>query len=89
MARSAGIRILGFVQAMSADTRLKLDHGTRSLLQEFVSLPDHEVVGEIEATAAVLLAAARFDDYIPLLVHRLARDRLRARLELESLARSA
>ena len=69
---------------MSAETDAGLDYVRRVLAREFQTLSHAEIVDETEAIAARLLATARFDDYIPLLVHRFARDRLRKRLEVDS-----
>jgi hypothetical protein len=65
------------VQTMTIETRRKLDSGTRLLLREFGSLPPDEIVREVEAAAARLLSSARFDEFIPVLAHRSARNRLR------------
>jgi hypothetical protein len=62
---------------MTIETRRKLDSSTRLLLREFGSLPPDEIVREVEAAAARLLSSARFDEFIPVLAHRSARNRLR------------
>ena len=62
---------------MTPGTRSKLDYTKRILVREFNHLPHEEVVHEIETVTDSLLEAARFDDYIPILAHRFARDRLR------------
>ena len=64
---------------MNRILQAKVEHSTRALLREFTYLPRGEVVREIEAVTQRLLTGARFDDYIPLLAHRFARDRLRDR----------
>jgi len=74
---------------MKPETRGKLETGTEILVQEFAALPRAEVVERVDAWTAVLLKAARFDDYIPILVHRFARQQLRERLDLGTLAEAA
>lgn len=64
---------------MKQITQLKLEHSTEALLREFSQLPGEEVVHEIETVTESLLVGARFDDYIPVLAHRFARDHLRDR----------
>jgi hypothetical protein len=71
---------------MKQATRSKLDHLTRALADEFGAVPRHQVVDEVDTIANALLQGARFDDYIPLLVHRVARDHLHERQEAGSLA---
>ncbi len=64
------------MQEMTPGTKSKLDHTIRMLAAEFPHL-HHEVVRrEVETVTGALLASARFDDYIPILAHRSARDRL-------------
>ena len=67
------------MDTMSPGTRSKLVNSTRMLLEEFGSFPETEVVREIERVAQSLLKPARFDDYIPILAYRVARDHLRER----------
>ncbi len=62
---------------MKPATRSALEHCSKQLANEFRAVPRHVVVGEVESVTNGLLANARFDDYIPVLVHRHARHRLR------------
>jgi len=74
---------------MSPGTRSKLVNSTRMLLEEFGSFPETEVVREIEQVAQSLLKPARFDDYIPILAYRVARNRLRERIAEQALEQAA
>jgi hypothetical protein len=64
---------------MSPDTQLKLAHSRHALEREFEDTAPGVVAHEVEAEARRLLAGARFDNYIPVLVHRFAREHLRGR----------
>ena len=59
---------------------MKLAHATSQLAREFRSVPQGEVAREVEETAEHLLEHAHFDDYIPMLAHRFAREHLRERV---------
>ena len=61
----------------SSATRRKLEHLPGDLQREFPHVPMHRIHDVVETLVAELLAAARFDDYEPLLAHRHARERLR------------
>ena len=74
---------------MSPGTHSKLVHSTRMLLEEFGSFPETEVVREVERVAQSLLKPARFDDYIPILAYRVARDHLRERIPDQALVDAA
>jgi len=77
------------MDTMSPGTRSKLGQSTRMLLEEFGSFPATEVVREIEGIAQSLLKPARFDDYIPILAYRVARDHLRERIAEQALVDAA
>jgi hypothetical protein len=47
------------------------------LVREFDTLPQNQVLAEVETLTNRLIEQARFDDYIPILVHRYAREHLR------------
>lgn len=79
----------GVVSRLRQSARAKLDHGARLLAEEFDSLPRQVVAREVDAIAEELLLGARFDDYIPVLVQRIARDHLRERQERAELLRLA
>lgn len=61
---------------MSPGTRSKLEYTSRLLSAEFAQLPREDVVRELEVVSDALFAGAHFDDYIPILAHRFARERL-------------
>jgi hypothetical protein len=77
------------LDTMSPGTHSKLVQSTRMLLEEFGSFPETEVVLEIERVAQSLLKPARFDDYIPILAYRVARDHLRERIADQALVDAA
>jgi hypothetical protein len=77
------------MDAMKPVTRAKLIHPTNMLLSEFESLPKDVVVREIEQVTRLLLQPARFDDYIPILAYRVAREHLRERIADLALASAA
>jgi hypothetical protein len=62
----------------SEGTRAKLDRLSSELRREFSHLPAAWVEQTLERVADDLLARARFQDFVPLLVHRRAREQLRA-----------
>jgi phage terminase Nu1 subunit (DNA packaging protein) len=62
----------------SSNTRVRLNRVTLDLRREFPDLSDDHVDEVFRRVADDLLARARFDDFLPLLVHRRAAERLRA-----------
>jgi hypothetical protein len=64
---------------LRATTRSKIENETKTLALEFKSVPRALIAAEVEATTSRLLEQARFDDYIPVLVYRYAREALRGR----------
>jgi hypothetical protein len=61
----------------SGPTQSKLARLARELRGEFAHLPGEHVEQTLFAAAEELLARAHFQDYIPLLAHRHAREQLR------------
>lgn len=61
----------------SATTRNKLAHAVADLLHEFPDHSEQHVEELIGSVASDLLEAARFDDFVPVLAHRRAREHLR------------
>jgi hypothetical protein len=61
----------------SGPTHGKLARLARELSSEFANLPREDVEQTLFAAAEELLARAHFQDYVPLLAHRHALDRLR------------
>lgn len=61
---------------MSPQTELRLIHSRQALEHEFEQAAPGEIAHEIAVESQRLLSAARFDDYIPVLVHRFAREHL-------------
>jgi hypothetical protein len=62
---------------LRAGTRSRIDHATRRLTTEFGDAPPALIGAAVEAVATRLLEHARFDDYVPVLVHRYVREALR------------
>ena len=60
----------------TAATRDKLAHALADLLREFPDQSEHQVEEVIGGVAAELLEPARFDDFVPVLAHRRAREHL-------------
>ena len=61
---------------MSPQTERKLVHSKQALEHEFENVAPGEIAHEIAVESQRLLSGARFDDYIPVLVHRFAREHL-------------
>ena len=64
------------VAVASDATRRKLDHLPDELKREFPHVPRERIDDLVDALAVRLLLAAHFDDFVPLLAHRHARERL-------------
>jgi len=62
--------------APSEATRRKLDHIPAELQREFPQIPRERIDALVEALSVRLLLAAHFEDFVPLLAHRRARERL-------------
>jgi phage terminase Nu1 subunit (DNA packaging protein) len=67
---------IGTVAAASVATRRKLEHLPGDLQREFPAVPLQRIHDVVEKLVSELLDAARFDDYVPLLAHRHAREHL-------------
>jgi hypothetical protein len=61
---------------MRPDTRRKLDHVPALLEDEFPGLPHAAAVEAVETISSNILASATIEDFIPVLVHRFARERI-------------
>ena len=59
-------------------TRTHLDRATDSLAEEFVGIFSRETVARFMSESLGLLGHARFNEFLPVLAHRFARERLRA-----------
>jgi arsenate reductase len=59
-------------------TRGHLERGVEGLVDEFRGIFSRETIDLYVQESLVALPAARFSDFVPLLVHRFARERLRA-----------
>jgi arsenate reductase (thioredoxin) len=64
-------------------TRGHLQKGLESLREEFAGHFSAETIERFMAESLVALSGARFQDYVPLFVHRFARERLRALGQVE------
>jgi hypothetical protein len=63
---------------MRPETRRKLDHVPALLKDEFPGLPHAAAVQAVESISDALLARATIEDFLPVLVHRFARERILA-----------
>jgi arsenate reductase len=59
-------------------TRVHLERGVEGLVDEFRGIFSRETIDRYVQESLQELPAARFSDFVPLLVHRFARERLRA-----------
>jgi hypothetical protein len=64
---------------MRPETRRKLDHVPALLEDEFPGLPHAAAVEAVEAVSSDILARATIEDFVPVLVHRFARERILGR----------
>lgn len=69
---------MAVVAVLSEATRRKLDHLPGELKREFPHVSVEKIDDIVDALALRLLVTARFDDFVPLLTHRHARERLLA-----------
>jgi hypothetical protein len=63
---------------ITPETATKLEHIGKRLRHEYPSLPAAAVDEVVDRAATHLLAQARFDQFVPLLAHRAAREQLAA-----------
>ena len=61
---------------MRAETRRKLDHLPGLLEDEFPGLAHDAVVETVERISTDMLARATIEDFVPVLVHRFAREQI-------------
>ena len=80
MTHLGGSRTETFAVGIELDpvTRAHLDRGVEGLVDEFRGVFSRETIDRYVQDSLEDLPAARFSDFIPLLVHRFARERLRA-----------
>jgi arsenate reductase (thioredoxin) len=78
-------RLATQIQELDVDviTRGHLEKGLDSLESEFAGVFSRETVDRYMAESLEQLPAARFEDFVPLFVHRFARERLRAIGQIE------
>jgi arsenate reductase len=72
------------IRQLDPATRKHLDRGLDSLSEEFSGLFSRETIERYVEESLDSLQSARFEDFIPLFVHRFARERLRALAQVES-----
>jgi hypothetical protein len=61
---------------MRPDIRRKLDHVPDLLQEEFPELPHAAAVETVETISSDILARATIEDFVPVLVHRFAREQI-------------
>jgi hypothetical protein len=66
------------METMTEDTAKRLERVPRDLQAEFPDVPLAEIEDDVEEGVRRLIETARFDDFVPLLVHKAVRERLRA-----------
>lgn len=72
----AAVRLSAMI--ITPETATKLEHVGARLRDEYPSLPAAAVDEVVDRAAANLLAQARFDQFVPLLAQRAAREQLAA-----------
>jgi hypothetical protein len=70
-------------------TEVKLERSKQALVAEFRSVAPDEIARRVDEIAHALLESARFDDFVPVLVHRYTREALHERTRSEMLAEAA
>jgi hypothetical protein len=64
--------------ASTTDIAKRLERLPWDLHEEFPDVPFEAIEQDVRAGAEELVASARFNDFVPVLVHRAVRDQLRA-----------
>lgn len=64
---------------LTADLAKRLERLPRDLRDEFPEIPFETIAHDVDSDARELMAGARFNDFVPVLVHRAVRERLRSR----------
>jgi len=77
---------MGVVTLAPGSTRAKLEHLRGDLEREFPGVPLEQISLVVDALARELLATARFEDYVPLLTLRYAREHLHREAQALELA---
>jgi hypothetical protein len=65
--------------ALTPDVARRLERIPEDLRAEFPAIQLETIRGDVDAHARELLERARFDDFVPVLVHRAVRESLRTR----------
>ena len=63
---------------LTADLEKRLKRLPQDLQSEFPDVPADTIERTVDAGARELIARARFNDFVPLLVHKAVREQLRA-----------
>jgi arsenate reductase len=71
------------IQQLDPATREHIERGLDSLTEEFSGTFSRETIERYVQKSLEQLPAARFEDFVPLFVHRFARERLRALAQVE------
>lgn len=64
---------------LTPDVARRLERIPEDLRAEFPGIQLETIRGDVDTQARTLLASARFDDFVPVLVHRAVRESLRSR----------
>ena len=62
---------------LTIGTAERIEQLPRHLMAEFPEVSSVEIEHDVEEAVRRLIARAQFDDYVPLLVHKTVRERLR------------
>jgi hypothetical protein len=65
--------------SLTPDVARRLERLPEDLRAEFPSVQLETIRGDVDTHARELLESARFDDFVPVLVHRAVREALRSR----------
>ena len=63
--------------SLTADLDRRIERLSRELEAEFPNVPTEAIEQDLAEETRRMIAAARFDDFVPVLVHRAVRGRLR------------
>ena len=63
--------------SLTADLDRRIERLSRELKAEFPNVPTEAIEQDLAEETRRMIAAARFDDFVPVLVHRAVRGRLR------------
>jgi hypothetical protein len=69
------------MESLGPDVARRLERIPEDLRAEFPTIRLETIRGDVDTHARELLEGARFDDFVPVLVHRAVRESLRSRMQ--------